>query len=145
MESITLGFKHCTSSFTDDVSTFDPHEYFKEYPEYELYDQEKEYPKEMFKKNGREYENCLYTVHDNNRKELKFVVTEEHLSDEECKKLIPYCRCQICCMWFFNPAKYLACAHCFGCLRTRSDNQYVINKTREYYEKKKNSWTSSIL
>jgi len=137
------GFSSATSMFTEDISTFDPSEEFKEFDSHELYDREKEYPKELFKKNGLQYINVLYRIVDRDKKELEFVVAEERLSVEDVKKLGPYCRCEICRMYFFNPAKYLACAHCFGCLRTGSDNQYIINRTREYYQKRNNSWFGS--
>jgi len=64
---------------------------------------------------------------------------EQELTPAEAKELAPYCQCNVCLMWRINPVKYLACPHCFGCIKSGRYKQWVIDRTIAYKKKRDNS------
>lgn len=72
-----------------------------------------------------------------------FVVAKEILSDEELKKLIPYCRCAYHTSHALIkiPNYNAPCPCCVGCLCSEREyiQQHVIDKTRKYYKEYNNN------
>ena len=130
---------------TADLKLFNPKDYFKDYPYFDIYDNKKKYNNEYLYDYGygvKKYVSVLYTIVDKNNKdtENKYVIYEEELSDEDLKELKKYCRCGICNInkWF-NIKKYFICPCCIGCLDSAFPSQFNINKAREY-RKNKGQW-----
>jgi predicted porin len=105
----------------------------------EIYDPTKNYNYDQYQKTvdnqTRTYFNILLTfdLHNNT---LQYVAGELVLSDEELKKMIPYCRCTYHSTSIFNIMRYLTCRCCIGCLEY-NPSQQVIRKTKKYIEKYK--------
>lgn len=128
------------------IDTFKESEFFSEYDFYELYDKTHEYDKELYTKNygkgERQYHNSIFHVglfkdiHSNVIEKRNYVIAEEKISKRDKEFYARYCQCSFCLMSSWNPKKYYTCAHCCGCLKSDSDNQYVIKKTREYLQKR---------
>jgi hypothetical protein len=118
------------------------YDYYKEYHDYcEQYDEKKEYEYGVFTKDfgkgERSYQYELNIIMNAKTHEeiMSFVVATEILTDEELKKLIPYCRCK------FHTSKWYQLPWCFNgpikscCLESDfGPSNYVIHDTRKYLE-----------
>lgn len=126
------------------VYNFRPNEYFSEFHFFELFDANKKYDKDKFKKkygnhDESTYEYCLYKINVRETNEdLKYVVANEVLSEEQRKELAKYCQCEYHTTSWFNPFKYITCQCCVGCLDSPFPRQYIIDKSRKYRDKIQN-------
>lgn len=146
---------------TYDINTFDPSKHYKDFHYYEEFDSEKEYLTGKFMANY-ENENLQYvfvkstiknptdvdglndeekttkiykSLTDTNVEKKCYMVAVESLSEEERKKLIPYCTCELCAMSYFNLSRYTGCPCCVGCLTVKDDyytRQCMINRARNH-------------
>ena len=93
-------------------------ELFKEYDNYELYDETKAYSKKAYLGNylGKYYYYQSYLAILQTEEQMSYYVIAKRLLTEE-DKLIDYCPCLKCTSIFFNPLKYLTCIHCVQCLK----------------------------
>jgi hypothetical protein len=124
-------------------------DHFTDYDQWEEYDENKSYSKrpyqDTYKGILREYHNYLYILNDNNEKAY-YVVAKRIRS--ELKKLEPYCTCLKCQASYFNPLRYIWCAHCTKCLKAgrgfadksyiekaqqlKDDKVFYLNKYKKY-------------
>lgn len=137
---------------SEDLSTFDPKLYFKEYDfwkETSHMSEDMEYDNVADKLDTTNTEGKNYTVQlikvkdrnvplEDNLNAKYFFVAEEKYSEEELSKLRPYCRCIACKASVFSLEKYFACRCCVGCLYASDDriSHYVVRETRKYYRLK---------
>ena len=61
-----------------------------------------------------------------------WTVAKEVLEDDDREQLQQWCRCELCKMFIFNPDKWIACAHCYHCLKYQGNDQKVIDDSRNY-------------
>lgn len=140
-----LLFGRCTGTVCD-IDTFNEKEYFSDYDFYEMYDKTHEYDKELYTKDYgkgmRQYHNSEYHIsffkgsHSNIVERRNYVIAEEKISKRDREFYARYCQCSYCQTSSWNPKKYYMCAHCYGCLKSDAESQYVLNKTREYLQKR---------
>lgn len=140
MRSLKENFSERWMTFYD-PDNFDPVRAFQIYNgRYEMYNLEKDYAKEPFVGvDGRTYQNVLHCLHpakSMDGPEMRYVVQHEIISEEELKRLQPHCQCPIHRMSWWQPAKYLTCPCCVGCLDCGIDfaSPSVIKKTREFVD-----------
>ena len=88
-------------------------------------------------KGYRKYVWSMFILHDSKDSTViqYFAVVEEKLTQEEKIKLAPYCKCDQCKMYWFNPFKYLTSS--YGCI-TFCPSQETIKETRIAYSLKSN-------
>lgn len=113
-----------------DLELFNPEEYFKDYPRFEIYDNKKKYNEYLYDYGYgiKKYIPVLYTLMDkNSNMEKQYVIYEEEISDEDLKELKEYCRCENC-----KSGKINFCSCCIGCFKSHMPSQFNINKAREY-------------
>lgn len=100
----------------------DPKELFSGYDWWEEYDETKTYEKEKYTHDHGHgslvYQNTLIDVGILAEEVRYFVVAQEIVSDEEMKELVPFCPCDICSMWWFDPRQFIVCPCCVGCIKT---------------------------
>lgn len=117
---------------TADLELFNPEDFFKDYPRFEIYNNNKKYDNEYLYDYGygvKRYVSVLYTIVDKNNKniEKQYVIYEEKISEGDIKELKEYCQCANCKSGTIN-----FCSCCIGCFRSGSPSQFNINKAREY-------------
>ena len=61
-----------------------------------------------------------------------WIIAKEVLDDSDREQLQTWCRCDICKMFVLNPNKWMACAHCYHCLKYGGNDQKVIDDSRAY-------------
>jgi len=66
-----------------------------------------------------------------------FLIAQEVYSEEELKKLEPFCECDYCSGSYFNPLSYFECGCCCGCIKAGPDyaRKGVVEKAREKLQK----------
>ncbi len=126
---------------THSQSYFDYKTFLSKFHYYEPYDKTKEYTAQMFQQDfGKGLLTYKYELYKFNTGDdiLEFICAEEHITDEEAKKLAPYCQCKYHLLSWYNPMKYCTCKCCHGCLETEFRHHTVIDKTRVYVSTVKN-------
>lgn len=140
----TVKFDRTTKFTCYDLSKFDEKVYFDSYDIYiesnENFDNEPVV--------DSKYKLLQYTISDT-KKQLPskyFFVSREILTEDEIKKLLPYCQCAFCTTSFVKKIIGLApCPCCVGCMGGEIVQDHVIKKTRLYYENYNNrSWFSFL-
>jgi len=133
-------FKYRTFSIRD-LNSFEPYIYFYEYHFYELFNPEKIYPVEPYVVNHDKgtctYVNKLHTIQHSRPGEYIhpqiYVIAEEYLTDEEKKKLLPYCQCAYHKIWKYNPKKLFLNPDNYGCISSKNPKQHVIDNTKRTF------------
>lgn len=136
------------SIFTD-LFNFNPADYFKEYPYYEIYDENKEYKiYEIIKdykinnlnilNEPKKYILCKYTISDINKRkyEKHYIILKEIISEKEREILKIYCQCSYCSSKWFNIIRFFICRGCIGCINSDhgEPSQLNINKAKKKWK-----------
>jgi hypothetical protein len=115
---------------TVDMNTFNPHTYLSLEERWEVYN-----PTVIYSKQYNIYLKLLVVTDDVYPDVTESYVIWKHvISDDERKRLIPYCQCKICTLPFWNLSKYISSGDKYGCLKFEdSDDIQVLESTRDCY------------
>lgn len=128
----------------ENLDDFNPEKCFEQYHFYELYDANKEYTKDIFEANysnrgNHNYKYMLYVLADSNIfswARQYYVTVTEMLVNEDKQYLIEHCQCDYHLLSDHNPLKLIVTPYFSGCVECEYPQQCVIDKTREYMNKK---------
>jgi hypothetical protein len=133
-------------STSTDLFNFNPADYFKEYPYYEIYNENKKYEIDeiinYYKINmlntlnkPKKYIFCKYTINDikGKKSEEYYIILKEIISEQEREELKKICQCDYCSRKWFDITRYFICRGCIGCLDSNhgEPSQLNINKARK--------------
>ena len=122
------------------LSSYDPpldlEQRFAIYDHYEVYDPNKQYEEGEYRfdygKGMLTYVNHLWQLSNHKHAtHINVLVAQEVYDEAELKDLIKYCRCIICNAYWFNPAKYLSCPCCVGCIGAANSGFTNIRTIKE--------------
>lgn len=121
-----------------DINVFDPVKYFEDKDYWVEITADNSAPElDTTNDENKTYYIVDYTIADYEDRDKKrsFIVAEEQFSEEEIKKLEPYCRCQVCIAPFFSLKRWTTCRCCVGCLQSGElfVRDYTVKKARKYY------------
>jgi hypothetical protein len=128
-----------TEAISCDLSKFNPDSVIYAHY-YEPFNSNKEYESEIFScdfghgtRNYRYYKLIVYDSSDAKLEKQVFMIARQVLSDQEIKKLLPYCQCSAHTRSYFNPRRY--CGHSdLNCIKSDFEtSQYLIDATIKKY------------
>ena len=126
----------------------DPLDYLKRYKHVRRYNPELEETVENLLLDGNllydgyTYTPRLYRFFKRPEGKQQYVAFGIELTEEQSKRLAPHCQCSVCNMSVFNPAKYITCRCCVGCIKS-IDNASQENIARAIEKEKEETGTSS--